>query len=192
MNNIQKICKEIAKLSDQDRKYFNEYFNLNKLRKHIYRATARRLDGSVKWFAERCNIVPTIGLTDNLDVHLLNGSQSAIWYLVPITGTMTILPADTMASKAWTEFTNYDEVTREVWSGVRTSLVATNAASKGTITSSGDAQVIKGLALANSATKGETASVLFSVAAFNLGDKSLDTGETLDLEYEITIADDGV
>src|SRR5690606_19125557 len=71
--------------------------------------------GSVKWLESFDNLVTTAGKNHLLDVAFKAGSQITSWYVGLISGSSpTIAGTDTLASHdGWTEFTDYDEATRE-------------------------------------------------------------------------------
>ena len=143
-----------------------------------------------RWRDEFPNLVVTEGLTELL----ANGLLSLTNYIF-LTGT-TPSPAagDTMASHAgWTEFTGYDEATRPEWVDVQTGASADNVASVAVFTITLATQTIGGAGLARSATKGESASILYCVSAFGGGDRTGNAaGDQIEVTYTCTTADDGV
>lgn len=150
-----------------------------------YRPTENR----VIWQDEFKNLVVTAGLSELLE----NGLTSGTWYL-GLTGT-TPSPAagDTMSSHAgWTEFTGYDESTRETWVAIRTAASATNAASRAEFTITSGSQTIGGCFLVDNSTKGGTSGTLYSCAAFSGGDRTGNqAGDIIRVTYVASVADDG-
>ncbi len=120
------------------------------------------LQGDLIWKAKQFNIIPDGGLEDNLDVYLLNGTQSPTWYVVFAQGTSTFAAGDTPASHAgWTENQDYDEAVRQTWTGVRSGQTITNSASPAVVTVT-TGSTFGGAALFNSNTKGGTSGIMFS------------------------------
>ena len=114
------------------------------------------------------------------------------WYVGLINDTPTIAAADAMDSHAgWTEFTAYDEATRQEYTEVRSSQTLSNTAAPATFTISTNASVIAGAFLASSSTKTGTTGTLMCAVAFTGGDKSADDGDTLQVTYTFAAADDG-
>lgn len=139
------------------------------------------------------NIVVNEGLDAFLDVHLSGGTQITSWFLGLTTGTPTFAAGDTLASHAgWTEFQDYDEAARVAWTdGGVSGQSVDNSGSVATFTSSSDANTAGGAFLASDNTKGGTTGTLQAGAAFG-SDKTLDTGETIDVTATFTSADDSV
>ena len=147
---------------------------------------AKDPDGQVLWTDFSHNIVVNEGLNHMLDVTLHNQTATTTWYIGYHNGTETYAATDTLASNAWDEWTNYTPGTRPEWTeGAASSQSITNGTAV-TITSSGDSQSVKGAFLAASATKSETASILFNVDQFSGGNKTLNTSETLDTTVTIS------
>lgn len=137
------------------------------------------------------NLIVNVGLEELL----ANGLTGTLQY-IGLTGT-TPTPAagDTMASHAgWTEFTGYDEATRELWDFIQTVASATNAASVAEFTITLATQTIGGVFLVALNTKGSSgAEILYSVAAFTGGDRTGNAaGDKIQVTYIATTADDGV
>lgn len=155
-----------------------------------WKFVGRRVDGSVKWVEEVKNTVVDVGLTDMLDVYFTAGTatSAANWRVGLTTGSPTPASGDSMSSHGgWTEWQTYDEASRQAWGHAAAGLTMTNSTAL-TYTSSSDTQTVGGGFLVNNATKGGTTGTLFNVAAFSAGNKSLDTGETVDVTVTITLA----
>lgn len=135
------------------------------------------------------NLVVNVGLAELLS----SGLTDTVQY-IGLTGTTpTPLPGDTMASHAWTEFTGYDEATRELWDFVQTVASATNAANRAEFTITLATQTIGGLLLVNASNKGGATGTLYSVAPFSTGDRTGNqAGDIIRVTYIATTQDDGV
>lgn len=146
----------------------------------------RDIDGRVMWEDFSHNLIVNQGLNHMLDSTLTGGTQQATWYVGYHNGTETYAPGDTLLSKAWTEWTTYTPATRPAWTPGSASSQSVSNGTPITVTSSGAAQSVKGAFLAGSATKSETASLLYNVDQFSGGNKTLNTSETLDTTVTIT------
>jgi len=146
--------------------------------------------GDFKWVEEFDNIIPNVGLDDVLSKYLKGAAYTAGFYIGLTDGTPTVAAADTMASHAgWTEVTAYTQADRQdLTLGTVASQSVDNTASKGVFTINADSTTIGGAFLVTDNTKGGTAGVLYSVAAFNAADKLLDSGDTLNVTAIATAA----
>lgn len=146
--------------------------------------------GPLKWEHEFANIVTNVGLNDALDKYLKGSSYTGAFFVGLTDGTPTVNAADTMASHAgWAEVTAYSEGTRPALTlGTVASQSVSNTASKASFSINADSTTIGGAFLATASGKGETASILYSVAAFQAGDKGLDNGDTLNVTVTCTAA----
>jgi hypothetical protein len=149
-------------------------------------------DGKEKWRDKAHNLVPNGGLQHILDVVFSGATAIATWYVGLINDGPTLAAADVPNSHAgWTEFTAYDEATRQEYVEVRSSQTLSNTASKATFTVSTNSSVIAGAFLASASAKSATTGTLISEVAFTGGDKSADDGDTLQVTYTFAGADDG-
>jgi len=147
-------------------------------------------DNEVIWREE---MFENLIVNEGLEELFTNGLTGSALYLGLTGTTPNVQAADTLASKSWTEFTGYDEVTRELWDFVQTVASATNAASRAEFTITSPAQTIGGVFAARSSTKAETASVLYSAAAFATGDRTGNqAGDIIRQTYIANATDDGI
>ena len=145
-------------------------------------------DGNVKWVENAHNLFTDEGLNDILDQIFSDGAQDATHYL-GLKGAGAALAADTLTTQAnWTEFTDYTG-TRITWveAGVSSQTI-TNAASPAVFPITG-AGTIAGAFLTN-VTSG-TAGILFCAVDFT-SSRTVGSGDTLNVTYELSAADDGV
>lgn len=146
-------------------------------------------DGELKWQDKAKNLVTNEGLDHILDVVLHAATQVTTWY-VGLKGTGTPAAGDTLASHAtWTENSNYTGDRQEYVEAAASSQSITNSANKASFPITSDAQTIAGAFLASAATG--TSGTLLCVADFTGGNKSCDNGDTLEVTYTISAADDG-
>ena len=152
----------------------------------VFMVTAYR-DGAVIWEDKAENIVTNAGLDHMLDATLSAGTQITSWY-VGLKGTGTPAAGDTLASHAtWTEVTDYTG-NRKAWTdGGVSSQSVTNSASKASFAID-DTVTVYGAFLASAATG--TSGTLFCAGDFS-SSKALENGDTLEVTYTISAADDG-
>jgi hypothetical protein len=149
-------------------------------------------DGNVKWETSEHNLVVNEGL-QNMNTQYFKGSTySASFYLGLITGPgsgTTFAAADTLASKAWTEFTNYSGSRKAVTFGTATTAdpsVISNSASPSSFTISGGGGVVAGAFLCT--VSSGTSGVLFSESDFQSpGDRTVVSGDTLNVTYTFSL-----
>ena len=153
----------------------------------VYTVQCFDATGQLKWEEEFHNIVVNEGLQDLNTKYFRGSGYSAVWYLGLITGpgsSVVYAQTDTLASKAWTEFTNYSGSRKAVTFGNATLAdpsVITNSASPALFTISGAGGNVGG-AFLTTALSGTTG-VLFSEGNFTGGDKIVASGDTLSVTY---------
>ena len=162
----------------------------------VYTVTCVGADGVEKWSDTFHNLVMNGGLANMNSVYFVSGSQSVSWYLGLVTGPgsgTTYSATDTLASHGatgsggWTENTDYSGNRKIVTFGSATTAnpsVVTNSASPSSFTMTGTA-TIAGAFLCNVATG--TSGVLFSAGDFTGGDKSVASGDTLNVTYTFSL-----
>jgi hypothetical protein len=148
-------------------------------------------DGQVKWADSFHNLVMNGGLANMNGAYLAGSAQSTTWYLGLVTGPgsgTTFAAGDTLASHAgWTESTDYTGNRKAVTFGAATTAnpsVITNSASPSSFAMNATA-TIAGAFLCNVATG--TSGVLFSAGDFTGGDKSVASGDTLNVTYTFSL-----
>jgi len=158
--------------------------------KNTYLFEAFDKDGNLKWTEKVDNIVTNVGLDDALDKYLKGSAYTAGFFVGLVDSTPTVAAGDTMASHAgWTEIVAYSEATREALVlGTVASQSVDNSASKASFSINADTTVIGGAFLGTDNTKSGSTGVLYSVAAFDAADKSLDNGDTLNVTVTCTAA----
>jgi len=158
--------------------------------KTVYTVECLDKRGKLKWRDVHENIVTNAGLNDLLDKYLKGSAYTAAWYVGLTDGTPTVAAGDTMASHAgWTEITAFTEGARPALTlGTVASQSVDNSASKATFSINADSQTIGGSFLVTNSTKGGSTGILYSVAAYTAGDKSLDNGDTLNVTATLTAA----
>jgi hypothetical protein len=149
-------------------------------------------DGNLKWKTSEHNLVVNEGL-QNMNTNYFKGSTyTAAFYLGLITGPgsgTTFAAADTLASKAWTEFTDYSGSRKAVTFGTATTAdpsVISNSASPSQFTISGAGGVVAGAFLCT--VSSGTSGVLFSESDFQSpGDRTVVSGDTLNVTYTFSL-----
>ncbi len=147
-------------------------------------------DGSLKWAEEFSNTVVNEGLDDVLDKYLKGSSYTAAFYVGLTDGTPTVAAGDTMASHGgWTEVTAYSEGVRQTLTlGTVSSQSVSNTASKATFSINANGTTIGGAFVTTNNTKGGSTGTLYGGDAFTGGDKSADSGDTLNVTVTLTAA----
>lgn len=147
-------------------------------------------DGEVLFdWEESFNLVPDVMEDHYLDVTLNGAAQSTSWFIGLTDGAPTTAETDTLSSHAgWTEVTSYDEAARQGWtSGSVSGQSIDNSASPAQF-SINAAITVGGAFLGDDSTKGGTAGILGAVSAFGGGDRSLQSGDTLEVTYTMQMA----
>ena len=174
-----KIRKAVARmLGIKDRARIKGHFDV----------VCRRPDGSIRWEEHADNLITNEGLDHILDVVLHGTTPVSPWY-VGLKNAGAAAAADTLASHAaWTENTNYTGDRQEYVEAAASSQSTTNSANKASFPITSDSQTIAGAFLASAATG--TSGTLLCVVDFASA-KSADNGDTLEVTYTISAADDG-
>ncbi len=149
-------------------------------------------DGNLKWKDKAENLVVNAGLNSILDIMFHGTTQVTTWYVGLTDGTPTVAAADTMSSHAgWTEIADYSQSTRPEFNEA--------AASSQSISNSGNAAAfsingtatVGGAFITSNNTKSGSTGTLFCAAAFSQGDRSVANGDTVNVTYTLSAADDG-
>lgn len=148
-------------------------------------------DGQVKWTDSAHNLVVNQGLSNMNAAYLAGSAQTVTWYIGLVTGPgsgTTFAAGDTLASHAgWTENTAYTGNRKAVTFGSATTAnpsVISNSAAPSSFAMTGTA-TIAGAFLCSVATG--TSGVLFSGSDFTGGDKSVASGDTLNVTYTFSL-----
>ncbi|MCP4149798.1 MAG: hypothetical protein GY757_18785 [bacterium] len=152
--------------------------------------------GNLKWKEVTKNLVTNEGLDHILDVILHAATQITTWYLAPFETNTTILATHTYAVPGYTESTAYSEGTRQEYEeAAASSQSITNSANKASL-SINATKTMYGAALVGggsaATTKGNTAGggTLLCAAQFSSA-KAVESGDTLEITYTVSAADDG-
>ena len=151
-------------------------------------------DGREQWRDAAENVVTREGKALALDALFGATAKPPAWYII-LAGAGAKAAADTAASHgAWTEFTAYGAASRPAIAfGAATTVSTTGAqvANSGgavAFTISGGGGTVAGAGLITDATKGGTAGVLYNVADFTSGAKTVAATETLNVTVTLTFA----
>jgi hypothetical protein len=149
-------------------------------------------DGNLKWKTSEHNLVVNQGLQDMNTQYFKGSTYTASFFLGLITGPgsgTTFAAADTLASKAWTEYTDYSGARKAVTFGTATTAdpsIISNSASPSSFTISGAGGVIAGAFLCT--VSSGTSGVLFSESDFQSpGDRTVVSGDTLNVTYTFSL-----
>ena len=143
--------------------------------------------GRLKWRDVIDNLVVDTGLNDALDKWLKGSTYTAAFYVGLVSSTPTIAAGDTMSSHAgWTDNATYSNATRPALTlGTVASKSVDNSASKAVFNINGTA-TIGGAFVTTSNTKSGTTGTLISAGAFSGGNKSVSSGDTLNVQITYT------
>jgi hypothetical protein len=158
----------------------------------VYTVTCVGADGVEKWVDTFHNLVVNQGLANMNGAYFAGTAQTTTWYLGLVTGPgsgTTFAAADTLASHAgWTESTAYTPSGRKaVTFGSATTAnpsVISNSASPTSFSMNATA-TIAGAFLCSVSTG--TSGILFSEGDFTGGDKSVASGDTLNVTYTFSL-----
>jgi len=155
----------------------------------VFRFECFDKDGNKKWEDESHNLSVNAGLQHILDILFASGTQVATWYLGLTDGSPTPAAADTLASHAgWTEFDEYTEGARQEYVDVRSGQSVSNAAAKASFAINASGTVGGGfLCSASTGTSG----TLLCCAALSGGNRTVASGDTVEVTYTYTAADAG-
>lgn len=162
-----------------------KYLGIGEIHYHnIYKVQCVGADGNIKWTDEVHNLVVNTGLLHTLDVVLRNQTQTATWYLGLTTGSPVFAAADTLASKAWTEYTNYSAATRPA---LTFTAAAANSISANQVSYSisGAGGTVGGAFIGADNTKSGTTGILYGGNAFTGGNKTVSDGDTLNVDVTV-------
>ncbi len=152
-------------------------------------------DGNLKWEAKCPNLVVDVGLQDMNNKYFLGSAYTATWYIGLYGSGASNSPAagNTMAShSSWTEETGYSQATRPACTFATPTTanpsVATNSASPAVYSINATA-TIGGAFLVSENTKGGSTGTLYSASDFTSpGDRSVVSGDTLNVTYTLSLA----
>lgn len=157
----------------------------------VFRVECRDREGKTRWIEDAPNLVTNGGLQHILTATFSAGPQVTTWYVGLTHSSTTPAAGDTPSSHAgWTEDTTFSEAVRQTWVEVRSNQTLTNAASKAAFSITATS-VIGGAFLASINTRSGTTGTLMCVAALTGGNKSVASGDTVNVTYTFTAADDG-
>jgi len=159
-----------------------------------FTATCYDSEGNLKWEEHFPNLVVNVGKIDLLNKYFAGTSYTAAWYLGLVNGgtSPTYNAADTMSSHSgWTEITGYSNSTRPAASfgSATASGGGAGSAGTGTISTSATAfninatNTVAGAFLTTSNTIGGTTGTLFSAGSFTSGNRSVLSGDVLNVTW---------
>jgi hypothetical protein len=158
----------------------------------VYTVTCIGADGVEKWSDTFHNLVVNEGLVDMNTKYFKGSGYTAAWYLGLVSGASspTYAAADTLASHAgWTELVpgtaytgNRPAVSFGSSTSANPSVITTTATSYSMLVNS---TVVAGAFLCTVASG--TSGTLFSAGSFSGGNKSVDSGDTLNVTYAFSL-----
>jgi hypothetical protein len=154
----------------------------------VYTVTCTGSDGQIKWSDDFHNLVVNEGLQSMNQTYFKGSGYTATWYLGLVDGSSapSYVSTDTLASHGWAENTDYTGSRKTVTFGTATTAdpsVITNSASPSAFTMTGTATI----AGAFLCTTTDDSGVLFSAGNFTGGNKSVASGDTLNVTYQFSL-----
>jgi len=144
-----------------------------------------------KWKQVIHNLVVNEGLDDVLDVVFKGGTAVSTWYIAIFSSDSTPAAGWTYAVPTYTEFTNYDESTREEWvEGSISSQSLDNSGTPAEFTCTSGTNTIYGASMVSVSTKGDVAGggVMFSAARFS-SSRPFNSAEVLKIVVTVNAQD---
>jgi hypothetical protein len=150
----------------------------------VQRAERLLAGGGLKWQDKAHNLVVDEGLNDILDKYYKGSSYTASHYVRLTDGSPTFAADDTLGGthSGWTEVTAYDESPAPTFSpGTVSGQSVDNSGSPASFSINSDSTTIGGGFLATDGTVGGTSGILVGGAAFSGDDRTLASGDSLDV-----------
>lgn len=142
-------------------------------------------EGRIKWQIEQPNLVTDEARNHVLETVVCNNTQVPTWY-IGLKHAGTPNNNDTLASHiSWAECSNYTGNRKAYVPSAASAGLVTNNDSKASFQFTENNQTIAGGFLCSAASG--TSGILFSVADFTTGNKSFDSGDTLNVTYNISV-----
>lgn len=158
-----------------------EHFEL----KGLYVVECLDAEGNFKWLDVINNLITTVGKNDVLDKYL-KGSSYTQTIRMGLKGAGSAAAGDTQASHSgWSELTDYTGNRKDVTMGSASSGSSVSPSQSFAITGT---MTVAGVFINNggSATKSDTSGTLFSVGNFSGGDRSVISGDTINVTYTLS------
>ena len=151
-------------------------------------------DGNLKWEEGNNNLVVNTGIQYMAGTALTSVTQITTWYVGLVTGPgsgTTFAAGDTMLTHGgWTEFVGYSQATRVAATFATATTanpsVVTNSASVAVFTINAGGTVA-GAFLTSGSAKSGTTGTLFSGSDFTGGDRTVVSGDTLNVTYTFSL-----
>lgn len=136
--------------------------------------------GNLKWVANATNIVTEAGLDYMLGSALGGEAQTTTFYAGLTDGSPTVDESDTLDSADWSEVTAYNGDRKEWVSGSASGKQIDNSGDLATFEATSDGVTVGGAFL--TAAQTGTSGLLLNVAPLEGGDRTVSTGDTIELE----------
>lgn len=155
----------------------------------MFSIVCRDKDGNEKWKDTAKNLVTNVGLQHILDTVFSGGTAVDPWYVGLSDNSPTFAAADTLASHTgWTEFDEYSD-NRKAYVETRTNQQLSNSGSVASFSITGAGGGVGGAFLCSAATG--TSGTLMSGAALSGGNRTVASGDTVEVTYTFSASDDG-
>jgi hypothetical protein len=156
----------------------------------VFSAECFDQDGNLKWKDMAKNIVVDAGLNHILGVEFHGDTQITSWYGGLVNATPTYAAGDTLSSHTgWSENSNYTGSRKAMTFGAAASKQISNSGNAASFSINGTGTIAG--AFICSVANGTTGT-LFCEANFGQGNKSVSSGDTVNVTYTLSAGDDGV
>ena len=145
-------------------------------------------DGNLKWTAEFDNLVTTAGLNYILGTGAVVAVAKYLG-LVDGSGTPTFSASDTIGSHTgWTENTDYTQTARGTITWGSASAGSMSSSSAVTFSINATATIAGAFSVSDSTKGGTTTGTIYSEGAFTGGNKSVASGDTLNVSITLSFS----
>lgn len=152
--------------------------------KGVFKVVCKAADGSIRWEDDLSNLVVTVGKNDLLDQYFRGSAYTAAFFVgLKVAGTISA--ADTMASKAWSEITDYSNATRPVFTAAVPAAGSTDNSVAPAVFNINGTATVGGCFITTNNVKGGTTGTLFSATDFAVA-RAVLNGDTLTVTYTIS------
>lgn len=155
-----------------------------------------RKDGGIDWEIKTPNLITLEGRNHILDVLVHGGTQIGTWYFAPFSSDSSPASGWTYATPVATEFTDYNEATRQAWVETAPSAGSVTTSSRAILNITGTATIYGAMLVGGGSsptTKGNTAGggTLLAAGRFSTS-KIVSLGDIIEIGYTLSASDDGV
>lgn len=155
----------------------------------VFSFVCRDKNGNIKWTDQAKNLVTNAGLQHILDTVFSGGTAVDPWYVGLADDSPSFAAGDTLGSHGgWTEFDEYSD-DRKAYVETRTNQQLSNSGSVASFSITAAGGGVGGAFLCSAASG--TTGTLMCGAALSGGNRSVASGDTVEVTYTFSAANDG-